>query len=487
MKTKLTLVLFLILAPLLLLGQHGSLDTSFGDQGNAIHDLGVDISLYGLSIDQGINGRIATWGLEYGVLIDEAYVRAFLEDGSVDTTFGVDGKIYIDPNGLGPFGPIHVLDDNSIIYSTGVGGRLRKLQPNGSVDGSFGTGGLLTMDGQDISGTDHILHTDGSIFLTGFRNSPNPLEFVIKKYDENGALDTGFGSQGTASFSISGFSQISPKPILIKSNNSIIVNYSSRPSVNDPYTAYMVKLFSNGSLDTSFGNNGRKILDLDNSENAKFYLIEFNRVVVSYYYYDQQLMDNVRRTIKLTSDGDIDTSFADNGVLIDHSVEIVEQNQRIITNSTFPDFEGGLYPNLFRVFPDGTIDPSFNFEYTYSELRTIETTYTPEGDFLLSGGDVWYSGPDTNLLIAKYSGTPLGINENVEQSASVYPNPSPGTFVLKIPSLTKPTSYSVLDVTGKIVKSDWLYDVSTTLDISEVQSGMYFLKVESSTLRLIKE
>jgi len=483
MKYKITMFLWLVIAPWFVFGQHGSLDTSFGDQGNVIHYLGDDIGLADHAIDQGVNGRIATSGIEYGVLIEEAYVRAFLEDGSVDTSFGNGGKKFIDPNGLGPFGPIHVFDDNSILFSTGAGGVIRKLQPNGIGDGSFGNGGSLTLDRPNYIGFSHEVGPDNSVFLIGQRM--NPYALAIEKYDSQGNLDTAFGDQGIAHLAVGPFSLLNNNAILVKPNNSVYIHYSR--TINNEYVAIILKLFPSGSMDTTFGNNGKLTLAFDSANTARIFLHENNHFLASNYYYDQQSMETVRKTIKFTPEGDIDASFADNGVLMDHSVEIVEQNQRIITNSTFPDFEGGLYPNLFRVFPDGTIDPSFNFEYTYSELRSIVTTYNPQGDFLLSGGDIWYNGPETNLLLAKYKSTPLGIGENARQTAKIYPNPSTGTFVLELPNLTKPVIYSVLDISGKIIKTAWLNDVSTTLDISEVQSGLYFLKVEASTLQLIKE
>ena len=468
------------------LAQHGSLDTSFGDQGNAILYIGEELSLSNHSIDQGVTGRIATSTAQYGVLIDEAYIRAFLDNGSIDTSFGNNGEVYVNLNGLGPFGAIHVLEDNSILYTTGAGSVLRKLRPNGLVDGYFGTAGTLTMEGQSFSGEGHNLLPDGSIFLVGFTNQV-PRQLIIKKYDSEGDIDISFANQGTAAFNIGSFYQIGLKTLLIKPDSSIIANYSLRTSPNNPYTAYMLKLSPNGVLDTTFGNNGIKTLSIDNSEKAKFYLNDDDHMLVSYYYYDQQLSEYIRRIIKLKPDGEVDTGFANNGILIDHSVEIVEQNQRIITNSTIPDSAGGMYPSLHRIFPNGDIDNSFNFEYTYSELSTIRTASSPHGDFLLSGGDILYNGPDANLLISKYKSTPLGIEESLIDPLKIYPNPSKGNFIVKLGKLKENLNYQIVDVLGRVVLNGIFTTHVNNIDLSQTKAGVYFLQMGETTYKLLKE
>ncbi|KAA3623550.1 MAG: T9SS C-terminal target domain-containing protein [Flavobacterium sp.] len=461
------------------LAQDGSLDPTFGDQGNALLFLGNEVTLHAHFIDQGISGRIVTCGIEsVGVItVENGYVRAFLENGNLDTSFGNNGQVFIDLNIEGPIDEVHVLDDDSILFSTYAGAKLTKLLPDGSVDTSFGNNGALLLDNQDVSGLGHKLHPDGSIFFIGI-SIQSPRMFVIRKYNPDGVLDTNFGSQGTASFSIDQLIHISAYSLLIKHNNTLFVNFSSRPSASDPYSAYMYKLSPNGVLDTNYGDNGKLTLNINNAEHAKFFLHQNDHLLVSYYYYDTQLMTYVRKIIRLTQNGDIDSSFADNGVLNGNSVEIVEQNQRIITNASFSDFEGGIIPHFNRYFPNGDVDTSFNFQYTYSEISSISTATSPNGDFLLSGADIWYNGPESYLLIAKYKSTPLGYEDIIIEQLEIYPNPVQDILHIENNGNLIISSIKFYDVLGRLVLK--IDDGNTDrIDLSGVNGGILYLNLET--------
>jgi len=479
-------LLILLLKSSFNFAQNGSLDPAFGDQGNVISFIGENETVSSLFIDQGVSGRIVTAGTEEGCVLiyGDGYIRAFLENGDPDTSFGNNGQLFVNTENLGPFGDIHVLDDDSIFYSTGNGAYLYKLQPDGVVDVNFGDNGQLDMETPSTYGTGHKLLSDGSIFLTGL-TFQGPSQFLIKKYNADGVPDLSFGNQGTASIPLDAFVQIRVNPLLIKFNNTIFVTYSLQPSVNDPFTAYMSKLSPNGTLDTAFGDNGRLTLAVDHAEFAKFYLLDNDHFLASYDYYDSQLLTHVRKTVKLTSNGAIDTSFANNGVLIDNSVEIVEQDQRIITNATFPDAQGGLDPELSRYFPNGALDASFNFEYTYSELKSITTTPSTGGDFLLGGVDNCPNEPEAFLLIAKYKSTPLGIENSTLEKLELYPNPAKDILYLKYNKNLELASIKLYDVLGRLVMT--LNGVDDQIEVSHLDSGIFFVEIASDRSRITKK
>ena len=73
------------------------------------------------------------------------------------------------------------------------------------------------------------------------------------------------------------------------------------------------------------------------------------------------------------------------------------------------------------------------------------------------------------------------------QEFTVFPNPSQSLFTIKSDGLIESVSYQVIDMTGKVLQQGELNDNQTTLDLSSVQSGLYFLNAGNTTLRLIKE
>lgn len=77
-------------------------------------------------------------------------------------------------------------------------------------------------------------------------------------------------------------------------------------------------------------------------------------------------------------------------------------------------------------------------------------------------------------------------NPNIAEasnSVKIYPNPSNGVVTISLPNYTGKLSYSLYDSTGKTIfskETDYISDL--TLDVRDLQSGTYFLKLEGESL-----
>src|SRR3990172_8506241 len=130
----------------------GDLDDTFGTGGKVTTDFNNHTdSAYGLAIQS--DGKIVAAGVSYYYnYID--YFGAFAlarynPDGSLDTTFGTEGKVLTDFNVLPEFGALAIQPNGKIIvagasfspYTTGSDFALARFNPGGSPDGTVGTGG----------------------------------------------------------------------------------------------------------------------------------------------------------------------------------------------------------------------------------------------------------------------------------------------------------------------------------------------------------
>jgi len=106
--------------------------------------------------------------------------------------------------------------------------------------------------------------------------------------------------------------------------------------------------------------------------------------------------------------------------------------------------------------------------------------------------DGWHEWTHTNVLAVS---PPTGVAENVQkEQIFVYPNPTTGqlriaNYELQGKSLNE-IEIQVFDMMGKIVGTS--RDISYTnneivMDISSVPSGIYFLKIDNKTVKIIKE
>jgi hypothetical protein len=76
----------------------------------------------------------------------------------------------------------------------------------------------------------------------------------------------------------------------------------------------------------------------------------------------------------------------------------------------------------------------------------------------------------------------LSVSTEVKQSFSIYPNPSTGLFTIK--GLNTDNFSIVTNLTGQTLK---VIDANTqTIDLSEFETGIYFLQTEIGSVRLIK-
>jgi hypothetical protein len=123
-----------------------------------------------------------------------------------------------------------------------------------------------------------------------------------------------------------------------------------------------------------------------------------------------------------------------------------------------------------------------------------------------SGGSLCYSVGQ--IVYSTYEGTNGSLAQGVQQpfeiyvglqevkgitlSCSVYPNPTSDVLTLKVENLDHSTlSYSLYNMSGKRLENKTLVGNETSIDMSKLVAGTYFLKVtdndkEVSTFKIIK-
>ncbi|MFB0926215.1 MAG: hypothetical protein QMB65_13190, partial [Vicingaceae bacterium] len=194
-------------------------------------------------------------------------------DGSLDNTFGTGGIVTQDVNGSLDEGRAAVLQPDGKIIVTGRTGPnwskknfTSRHHSNGTLDTSFGTNGFSFVTDEDAVPETVSLQTDGKIVIVGDYLGPNDRDQLIWRFDGNGNLDNTFGTNGVTStdstYSLWGMSSA------IQSDGKIIVGGYTSTSPSD----FMVMRYnSNGVLDNSFGTNGIATTDVNSNVIAQAY------------------------------------------------------------------------------------------------------------------------------------------------------------------------------------------------------------------------
>jgi uncharacterized delta-60 repeat protein len=192
---------------------------------------------------------------------------AYAAAGSLDPTFGRAGKVLVSFSncGLGicnsidagallqPNGRLVIALDNS--FSAGV---LRFLT-NGSLDPSFGKDGKAPIVA-GIGNTNAVtLQSDGSIVVAGMIGGTTTDNFTVDRYNANGTLDTTFGDNGLVTASLGGRMGVG-EAVLVQSDDKILVVATALTGhLGIPQTA-LLRVNSDGSLDTTFGVGGTELV-----------------------------------------------------------------------------------------------------------------------------------------------------------------------------------------------------------------------------------
>ena len=108
-----------------------------------------------------------------------------------------------------------------------------------------------------------------------------------------------------------------------------------------------------------------------------------------------------------------------------------------------------------------------------------------DGKILVAGYS--YNGTDNDFALVRYNGGSTGISENSNDALfSVEPNPTTGMFTIEL-ATHKNVPYEVTDISGKMLHKGILTEKRTTIDLSKNEAGVYLLKIDGQSIRLVKK
>ncbi len=174
------------------------------------------------------------------VFIIEAYCQL---DGTLDNSFNGNGKLVI-PTGINSIGAFEICPDRDSSFYFVYGKNVSHILSNGQYDLNFGNNGTINLN---IWVNAIETQSNGKIIIGGtLFNSPiqGVIEAVVYRFNLNGTLDTSFANNGVFKVPNSSFTSL-----IISKNDKIILN-SYTTAATPHYT--LTKISSNGVLDLSF-------------------------------------------------------------------------------------------------------------------------------------------------------------------------------------------------------------------------------------------
>ena len=284
----------------------GDIDRTFGDNGFVLNtDMEIDDMV---RRPEGIlvSGRYGELGEIYSVF--RPAVARYTNSGALDPSFGEEG-VSVMPAAWGDETAtiIAVQPDGKLLLKIGLGHRLARLNADGSIDRTFGTGGVTdVLPSYYYLGGGIAVAGDGSIYATGATDLRRG-GLLLVKYTPDGVLDTSFRGDGIRLLQATeegpyGVAEATDGPVFIRPRGRILVVGGQGAT-----TAVLFK--PNGSLDASFGGGDGVTFVHDGPFHVVFPVAVVDRVGRIWI----PGADTQGLTIRLRADGSLDRTFGDDG------------------------------------------------------------------------------------------------------------------------------------------------------------------------------
>ncbi len=251
------------------LNSDGTLDKTFGNSGQQSVDFSGNAD-FCRSIHLLSNSKILLTGTASNGTDNDFAIARFNADGILDTTFaGIGkGKNFFNIGGDDYCESSAVLPDDKIIlfgYSNVDGNNdfvLVKLNPDGTVDETFGVNGKVVTEigTKDDYGRSVAMQPDGKILTGGYASDGQTFNFAAARFNPDGSPDNNFSFDGKLTTSI-GTSDDIANDILIQPDGKFILGgHSFNGADND---IALIRYNNDGTLDHSFGSNGKVTSDIN--------------------------------------------------------------------------------------------------------------------------------------------------------------------------------------------------------------------------------
>jgi uncharacterized delta-60 repeat protein len=264
----------------------GRLDPSFGDGGKVVTAFTDDPDLVDAAWQAGArpNGGVFVVGetCDADYIICQLAVAAYTADGSLDESFGEDGLVTTDPgtgNSLAWPHRLIVQPDEKLV----IGGIVFqdddavdlvfvRYHPDGSLDDTFGDGGIAILDLADADNfVQDIVALPGDKFLAvgGFGAYIDPINNdpdagFLARMNSDGSLDTSFaGRDGFVTWDNDG-ALTQGREVLITPDNLILV--LGQVATDNGVDCTLHRYDMEGNLDTTFGDQGQVVIDSGQSD-----------------------------------------------------------------------------------------------------------------------------------------------------------------------------------------------------------------------------
>ena len=425
--------------------QDGTVDFNFGNNGGVLTSINNYDNQAASSALQS-DGKIIQAGKirvvnNQGNYDNSISIVRYKTNGIIDSSFGTDGITTVDFGSSNDYvNDVAVQQDDKIIifgttdpdYET-YGSYypnlvIMRFNSDGSIDNTFGTNGKVELD---YSPNDYTrygerarsieIEQSGKILLAGTMDisDTTPTQFLLIRLNTDGTVDNTFGTNGKVSYDLTGHSLEVNKVIELESGNILLAGSSYSSSLNHA-GIFLARFNSAGIIDSTFANNGYSI-EADGAEPYDLYcstmgIQQSSKILIFGSWSNGYVL------FRYNSDGSLDNSFAQNGMKYlgggDYGVisrdMVIQSDDKIIIGGS-ASLNGNYFILIYRLTIDGNFDTTFGINQDGIAYAPAPAGFTSgnlylnklfiSGNLLLAAGSIqtnkynYYLGALNNTIV----------------------------------------------------------------------------------------
>ena len=148
-----------------------------------------------------------------------------------------------------------------------------------------------------------------------------------------------------------------------------------------------------------------------------------------------------------------------------------------------PQRDADLSTYIYPHFPITNDNQDFVYDFV---INNLPQSFINE-NFIVKVSDVW------GYTVEGQLGTVLGTSDNHQASTSIkiYPNPAKNQITINVPQNIEIIHIELFNTTGKTIKTIHTSNINEVLNLNNLPSGLYFLKINSKnnteTFKVVKK
>ncbi len=244
-----------------------------------------------------------------------------------------------------------------------------------------------------------VVQPDGKVLVAGTTLNGGSYDFVVARYNADGTLDTGFGTDGKVLTPVGTLTDEAHSIALQDDGKIVVAGYAS--SGNNDFA--VVRYNADGSLDTGFGTGGKVTTPIGtDSDYAQDVAVQADGKIVVSGYTKVSLFDTDFALVRYNADGSLDSGFGTGGKVTTafgtgydeaYSVTVQADGKIIVAGSANNGSEDFA---LIRYNADGSLDSGFG---------TGGKVTTPIGTGAVTAYDVLVQADGKIVVAGQASGT----------------------------------------------------------------------------------